>query len=56
MTGGGLKTSATQEIKGQSLNSRRFKSVARVAELADAPDSKSGPRKGVWVRLPPLAP
>ncbi len=29
---------------------------ARVAELADALDSKSSGRKPVWVRLPPLAP
>lgn len=29
---------------------------ARVAELADAPDSKSGSRKGVRVRVPPWAP
>lgn len=29
---------------------------AGVAELADAPDSKSGSRKGVWVRLPPSVP
>ena len=28
---------------------------AEVAELADAPDSKSGARKGVWVRVPPSA-
>src|SRR5438552_3403032 len=28
---------------------------AEVAELADAPDSKSGARKGVWVRFPPSA-
>jgi predicted aldo/keto reductase-like oxidoreductase len=27
-----------------------------VAELADAPDSKSGGRKAVWVRFPPRAP
>lgn len=27
-----------------------------MAELADAPDSKSGVRKGVWVRLPPYRP
>ena len=26
-----------------------------MAELADAPDSKSGARKGVWVRFPPSA-
>ena len=31
-------------------------SVADVAELADALDSKSGTRKGVWVRPPPSAP
>ena len=30
--------------------------VAGVAELADAPDSGSGARKGVRVRLPPPAP
>ena len=33
-------------------------SLASVAELVDAPDSKSGIRWGVWVRVPPevLAP
>jgi hypothetical protein len=30
-------------------------SIAGVAELADAPDSKSGSRKRVWVRFPPPA-
>ncbi len=29
---------------------------AEVAELADAPDSKSGSLRGVWVRFPPSAP
>ena len=29
--------------------------IAGVAELADAPDSKSGSRKRVWVRFPPPA-
>lgn len=29
--------------------------LAEVAELADAPDSKSGARKGMRVRLPPSA-
>jgi hypothetical protein len=33
-----------------------FSQRARVAELADAPDSKSGGRKAVWVRFPPRAP
>ena len=33
----------------------RGRQAAEVAELADAPVSKSGPRKGVWVRLPPSA-
>jgi hypothetical protein len=31
-------------------------SSADVAELADAPDSKSGIREDVWVRPPPSAP
>ena len=36
----------------------RSLSLASVAELVDAPDSKSGIRWGVWVRVPPevLAP
>ena len=39
--------------------SARFRAVitqAGVAELVDAPDSKSGYRKVVWVRFPPPAP
>jgi hypothetical protein len=28
---------------------------AEVAELADAPDSKSGSLRGVWVQVPPSA-
>src|SRR5215212_9466512 len=31
-------------------------SAAGMAELVDAPDSKSGPREGVWVRFPLPAP
>src|SRR5688500_12547366 len=31
-------------------------SRAEVAELVDAPDSKSGSLRGVWVRFPPSAP
>ena len=34
----------------------RLMLAADVAELADALDSKSGIRKGVWVRPPPSAP
>ena len=30
--------------------------TARVAELVDAPDSKSGASDGVRVQVPPLAP
>ncbi len=30
--------------------------VGRVAELVDAPDSKSGSRKGVGVQVPPCPP
>src|SRR5277367_1982490 len=30
--------------------------IADVAELADALDSKSSARKGVWVRFPPSVP
>ncbi len=33
----------------------RFPQRAEVAELADAPDSKSGSLRGVWVRFPPSA-
>src|ERR1041384_5619953 len=32
------------------------RTAADVAELADAPDSKSGTRESVWVRPPPSAP
>lgn len=31
----------------------RFQSLAGVAELADAPDSKSGESNLMWVRVPP---
>src|SRR3954465_11486428 len=33
-----------------------MRAQAEVAELADAPDSKSGSLRGVWVRFPPSAP
>ena len=47
-TNGNLFTSPPDEIY--------WRIVADVAELADAPDSKSGTRKSVWVRPPPSAP
>ncbi len=46
--GGNLFTSPLAKIY--------WRTVADVAELADAPDSKSGTRKSVWVRPPPSAP
>src|SRR5208283_3264409 len=45
---GNLFTSPPDEIY--------WHTVADVAELADAPDSKSGTRESVWVRPPPSAP
>ena len=47
-TCGNLFTSPPDEIY--------WRTVADVAELADAPDSKSGTRESVWVRPPPSAP
>lgn len=44
-----LATATGQAMRWQAM-------VAGVAELADALDSKSGTRKGVWVRPPPPAP
>jgi hypothetical protein len=38
-----------------NLNNADKKGLARVAELADAPDLGSGARKGVRVQVPPLA-
>src|SRR6266498_117189 len=40
-----------------STGKRRYsgRDHAEVAELADAPDSKSGSLRGVWVRFPPSA-
>ena len=40
-----------RECSAFRLDSRLFN--AGVAELADASDSKSDSRKGVWVRVPP---
>ncbi len=52
---------AIREIRGYKLSfefwgdSLYSLSIAGVAELADALDSKSSIRKNVWVRLPPPA-
>ena len=45
-------------LSAKSHTVARLRSPARaeVAELADAPDSKSGSPRGVWVRFPPSAP
>src|SRR5260370_13330465 len=43
----------TEQACAEPGSTMRFR--AEVAELADAPDSKSGARKGVWVRVPPSA-
>jgi FKBP-type peptidyl-prolyl cis-trans isomerase (trigger factor) len=40
----------------ESKAAHHYFNSARVAELADALDLGSSSRKGVWVRLPPLAP
>lgn len=44
----------------ESALSVRFRDVppdhAGVAEQADAPVSKTGPLRGVWVRVPPSVP
>src|SRR2546421_2028744 len=39
-----------RECVEQSAGVMLFSQCARMAELADAPDSKSGGRKAVWVR------
>src|SRR5438046_9113512 len=42
--------------QGQTPAEREYHAhAAEVAELADAPDSKSGSLRGVWVRFPPSA-
>ena len=41
---------------GKRYTDECFIVKARVAELVDAPDSKSGASDGVRVRVPPLAP
>ena len=52
-----LSSSWTRTLDSQSRNSGSSPDSgtthAGVAEWVDAPDSKSGPRKRVWVRVPP---
>src|ERR1039458_5140789 len=50
------KSSTVSASPGMNLHKCLVISVADVAELADALDSKSGNRKVVWVRPPPSAP
>src|SRR5438445_5242630 len=55
-----VATGAAACLRAQAALGRPLGAVydawrAEVAELADAPDSKSGARKGVWVRFPPSA-
>jgi hypothetical protein len=57
----GLRLGLSAGVRSSNSSSRSLPSglyadlYAEVAELADAPDSKSGARKGVWVRFPPSA-
>ena len=44
------------KVKARPERADYHASSAEVAELADAPDSKSGSLRGVWVRFPPSAP
>ena len=52
-----LSSSWPRTLDSQSRNSGSSPDSgtthAGVAEWVDAPDSKSGPRKRVWVRVPP---
>ena len=41
---------------GKRYTDKCFIVKARVAELVDAPDSKSGVGDNVWVRVPPPVP
>ena len=47
----------TTRLEGRATREEREYDVcgAEVAELADAPDSKSGGLRAVWVRFPPSA-
>ena len=42
--------------KPATISGALTRSISCVVELADALDSKSSTRKGVWVRSPPPAP
>src|SRR3954451_17766494 len=53
---GGRRTTAPTATKARlRLSASTMLDAAEVAELADAPDSKSGSLRGVWVRFPPSA-
>jgi hypothetical protein len=52
----GSRASALHSVLSVGRRHVIFESCPGVAELADAPDSKSGGRKAVWVRPPPPGP
>ena len=48
------RTSSSKSTqRGKTGTSMSPHSVSNATFIADAPDSKSGPRKGVWVQVPP---
>ena len=53
---GGSRAAALQSVLSVGRRRDIFRCWPGVAELADAPDSKSGGRKAVWVRPPPPGP
>ena len=50
-----MPASPCQQNKGEHGPWYNLGSLAGVAESVDAPDSKSGSLRGVWVRVPPPA-
>jgi hypothetical protein len=44
-----LRRLAADRLAGEA----RGQTLQATAAMADVPDSKSGPRKGVWVQVPP---
>ncbi len=43
-------------VSARKLKSRRPSATGQSGGMADALDSKSSARKGVWVQVPPLVP